>query len=50
MKSTQHCTILVKADVLDICGTMICSYFEIAFLLFFMKIENTIYISFQDNK
>ena len=48
----QHntvCTILVKVDVLDTCGAMICSYFGIAFLLFFMKIENTVYTSFQNS-
>ena len=28
---------------------MICSYFGIAFLLFFMKIENTVYTSFQNS-
>ena len=43
------CTILVKVDVLDTCGAMICSYFGIAFLLFFMKIENTVYTSFQNS-
>ena len=46
----QHntvCTILVKVDVLDTCGAMICSYFGIA--LFFMKIENTVYTSFQNS-
>ena len=40
IRSNQHntvCTILVKVDVLDTCGAMICSYFGIAFLLFFMK-------------
>ena len=26
----------------DACGTMICSYFGITFLLFFMKIENAV--------
>ena len=48
----QHntvCTILVKVDVLDTCGAMVCSYFGIAFLLFFMKIENTFYTSFQNS-
>ena len=48
IRSNQHntvCTILVKVDVLDTCGAMICSYFGIA--LFFMKIENTVYTSFQ---
>ena len=39
-------TILVKVDVLDTSGAMICSYFGIEFLLFFMKIENTAYTSF----
>ena len=42
-------TILVKVDVLDTCGAMICSYFGITFLLFFMKIENAVYTSFQNN-
>ena len=43
IRSNQHdtvCTILVKVDVLDTYGAMICSYcsyFGIAFLLFFMK-------------
>ena len=52
IRSNQHntvCTILVKVDVLDTCGAMICSYFGIAFLLFFMKIENTVYTSFQNS-
>ena len=51
IQSNQHntvCTILVKVDVFDTCGAMICSYFGIAFLLFFMKIENT-YTSFQNS-
>ena len=43
------CKILVKIDVLDTCGAMICSYFGIAFLLFFMKIENAVYTSFQNS-
>ena len=50
--SNQHntiCTVLVKIDVLDTCGAMICSYFGITFLLFFMKIENTVYTSFQSS-
>ena len=37
IQSNQHnivCTILVKVDVFDTCGAMICSYFGIAFLLF----------------
>ena len=51
IQSNQHntvCTILVKVDVLDTFGAMICSYFGIPFLLFFMKIENTVYTSFLD--
>ena len=47
--STTLCTILVKIDVLDTCWAMICSYFGIAFLLFFMKIENAVYTSFQNS-
>ena len=35
--------------MLNTCGVMICSYFGIAFLLFFMKIENTVYTSFQNS-
>ena len=49
IRSNQHntvCTILVKVDILDACGAIICSYFGITFLLFFMKIENTVYTSF----
>ena len=42
-------TILVKVDVLDTLGAMICSYFWVAFLLFFMKIEITVYTSFQNS-
>ena len=49
MKSAQHCTILVKVDVLDTCGAMICSYCGIAFPLFIIKIENTVYTSFQNS-
>ena len=52
IRSYQHntvCTILVKVHVLDTCGAMICSCFGIAFLLFFMKIENTVYTSFQSS-
>ena len=36
-------------DILDTCGAMICSYFGIAFLLFFIKIENAVYISCQNS-
>ena len=52
IRRNQHstfCTILVKVDVLDTCGAMICSNFGIAFLLFFMKIENAVYTSFQNS-
>ena len=52
IRSNQHntvCTILVKVDVLNTCGVMICSYFRIAFMLFFMNIENTVYTSFQNS-
>ena len=51
MKSAQHCLYNsgIKVDILDTCGAMICSYFGIAFLLFFMKIENTVYTSFQNS-
>ena len=38
-----------KGRLLDICGAMICSYFRIAFLLFFIKTENAVYTSFQNN-
>ena len=49
MKSAQHCLYNsgIKVDILDTCGAMICSYFGIAFLLFFIKIENAAYISCQ---
>ena len=33
----------------DKCGVMICSYFRIAFLLFFIRIENGVYTSCQNN-
>ena len=48
----QHstvCTILVKIDVLTTCGTMICWYFGIVFLLLFKKIENAVYTCFQNS-
>ena len=35
--------------VLHTCGAMIFSYFGIAFLLFFMKIGNTVHTSFQNS-
>ena len=43
------CTIQARVDVLDICEAMICSYFGMAFLLFFMNIENTAYRSFENS-
>ena len=43
------CTILVKIDVLNTCGAMICSYFGIVFLLLFKKIENAVYTCFQNS-
>ena len=48
----QHntvCTTLVKIDVLDTYGAMICSYFGIIFLLLFKKIENAVYTSFKNS-
>ena len=41
----QHntvCAILVKIDVLNTCGAVICSYFEIVLVLLFKKIENAV--------
>ena len=52
IQSNQHntvCTILIKVDVFNACGAMICSFFGIIFLLFFMKIQNTVYTSFQNS-
>ena len=42
--SSDKCFICFISDVphYDACGTMICSYFGIKFLLFFMKIENVV--------
>ena len=50
MKSAQHCLYnsAIKVDILDTCGAIICSYFGIAFLLFFIKIDNAVYTSFQN--
>ena len=48
-ETAQHCKSLVKVDVLNTCEAMICSCFRIAFLLFLMKIENTVYSSFQNS-
>ena len=39
---------MVKIDVLDTCGAMICRYFGIAFLLLFKKLPNVFVKSFQD--
>ena len=49
MKSAQRCLYNsgIKVDILDTCGSMICSYFGIAFLLFFMKTDNAVYTSCQ---
>ena len=51
MKSAKHCLYNsgIKVDILDTCGAMICSYFGIAFLLFFIKIENAVYTSCQQS-
>ena len=38
---------MVKIDVLDKYGVMICSYFGIIFFLLFKKIENAFYTSFK---
>ena len=46
----QHnivCTILVKIDVLNTYGVMICLYFGVAFVLLLKKIENAGYTYFQ---
>ena len=48
----QHnivCTILVKIDVLNTYGVMICSYFGVAFVLLLKKIENAVYTCFQNS-
>ena len=52
MKSVLHCLYNsgIKADIPGTCGAMICSYFWIAFLLFFIKIENAVYTSCQNSK
>ena len=42
-------TILIKIDVLNKCGAMICSYFGIVFLLLFKMIENAVYTCFQNS-
>ena len=43
------CTILVKIDVLNTCGAMICSYFGVVFVLLLKKIENAVYTCFQNS-
>ena len=42
-------TILVKVDILDTCGAIICSYFGITFLLFFLMLENVVHTSCQNS-
>ena len=43
------CTTLVKIDVLNTYGVMICSYFGVAFVLLLKKIENAVYTCFQNS-
>ena len=47
----QHClyNFGLKVDILDTSGAMICSYFGIAFPLFFIKVENALYRSCQNS-
>ena len=47
----QHClyNFGLKVDILDTSRAMICSYFGIAFPLFFIKIENALYRSSQNS-
>ena len=49
MKSAHSIQWYKGIDILDTCGAMICSYFGIAFLLFFIKIENVFYTSCQNS-
>ena len=51
MRSAQHCLYNsgIKVYILDTCGVMICSYLGIAFLLFFIKIQNVFYTSCKNN-
>ena len=55
IRSNQHNAVqfwerlMYSIQVLNMCGAMICSYFGIAFLLFLMKIQNTVYTSFQNS-
>ena len=47
----QHnnvCTILVKIDVLDTCGAMICSNLE-SYLCYFLRRKRMLYTSFQNS-
>ena len=47
--STTVCTILVRINVINTCGAMICLWFGIVFLLLFKHIENAVYTSFQNS-
>ena len=51
MKSAKRCLYNsgIKVDILDTCAAMICSYFGIAFLLFFIRIENAVYTFCQNS-
>ena len=49
MKSAHSIQWYKGIDILDTCGAMICSYFGIAFLLFFIRIENAVYTSCQNS-
>ena len=51
MKLAQHSLYNsgMKIDIFGTCGAMICSYFGIAFLLFFIRIENAVYTSCQNS-
>ena len=51
MKSARHCLYNsgIKISILDKYGAMICSYFGIAFLLFFIEIENAVYTTCQNS-
>ena len=51
MKSAQHCLYNsgIKVHIVNTCGSMIRSYFGIAFLLSLIKIENAIYTPCQNS-
>ena len=51
IKSAEYCLYNsgIKVDILDTRGAMICSYFGIAFLLFFKNIENAVSTSCQNS-